>query len=169
MRHHAFVIFPVALAFLAYTLIGDGDNKSKGTKAEAMKKELKRLAGTWELAHWGQDGLLVDRSEWDRIVGKQNQRFTIREDGTLGGPPNPTNGGRNRYVLDPTTAPKTMDLYGPLDKGGESLSSVGIYELDGDEWTVCYAAAVRPRPTDFTFKRGSQHIYKVYRRVKDKK
>jgi uncharacterized protein (TIGR03067 family) len=167
MRYHAFIVFPVAAVFLASSSLGGGDIKAKAARAAAMKQELKRLAGTWELVHWGRDGQLLDRSEWKRLLGKSTVRITFLEGG-FSGVLNSTNGRRSRYVLDPTTAPKTWDCYFPLDNGGEELVSVGIYEFEGDELTMCTGSPLLPRPTDFTLKRGSRHTYQIFRRVKDK-
>ena len=169
MRHHTFIVFPVAAVFLASSSLGGGDLKAKAARAAAMKQELKRLAGTWELVHWGLNGHLVDRSEWKSLLGKSTHRITFLEGGIWGGTPNQTSGRRSRYVLDPTTAPKTLDCYCPLDKGGEVLASVGIYEFDGDELTMCCGSPLLPRPTDFTLKHGSRNSYRVFRRVKDGK
>ena len=50
-----------------------------------------------------------------------------------------------------------------------NLVAIGIYELDGDELWICGAEQDFPRPTDFTFDRGSRQALNYYRRVKDKK
>jgi uncharacterized protein (TIGR03067 family) len=161
------MVFPVAVAFLMSLPPGGGHIKLDDRKVQAVKKESKRLAGTWELVLWGMHGRLVDRSQWERVLGEKAPRMTIDADGSIG------DGGKKgrccRYVLDPTARPKTFDYFCPLDKGGETLASLGIYELNGDEWMVCYTAPTKPRPTDFTFADGSSRIFEVYRRVKDKK
>jgi uncharacterized protein (TIGR03067 family) len=167
MRHHAFVVFPMALAFLAHLPLGGGEKKPQGAKADAIKQDLKRLAGTWELAHWGMNGRLVDRSQWERALGAKTHRITILEGGSVDAKDN--NGRGPKFVLDPTVRPKTLDYFTTSATGVDLLASVGIYELNEDEWIMCYVSYIDPRPTAFTFDRGSRNNYKIYRRVKDKK
>ncbi len=52
--------------------------------------------------------------------------------------------------------------FGPVDfiaegQGLASRRSLGIYVLEGDEWTVCVAPPGRERPTSFTPRGGDGH------------
>jgi len=161
MHHHTTAAFPVVIALFMYALPG-GDN----AKAEAARKELKRLAGTWECAFMGSNGRVI-RSDLGRFFGDEGHRMTILEDGSL--VRKTKDGRRFKYRLDPTARPKTWDYLCSPDKGGDKLVTVGIYELDDNELVICYAASGHPRPTDFTFNRGSYRFFEIWHRVKDKK
>lgn len=65
--------------------------------------------------------------------------------------------------LDSTTTPKHIDLNhesGPLQ--GKTL--LGIYKLDGDEYTACIAAPGKDRPTEFASIEGSGQRLVICRR-----
>ncbi|HEY5061315.1 MAG TPA: TIGR03067 domain-containing protein [Gemmatimonadaceae bacterium] len=65
--------------------------------------------------------------------------------------------------LDETRAPKTFDLIfakGP-EAGGVGL---GIYELDGDTWTICLGFAGKSRPTEFRAPKGTGYALETLKR-----
>ncbi len=41
---------------------------------------------------------------------------------------------------------------------------LGIYELEGDGYRVCFAPVGKPRPSEFTSKSGSGNILQVWER-----
>jgi uncharacterized protein (TIGR03067 family) len=49
------------------------------------------------------------------------------------------------------------------DKGKTFL---GIYELSGDDYKVCFAPAGKGRPVEFSSKEGSGNILQVWKRGK---
>jgi uncharacterized protein (TIGR03067 family) len=63
--------------------------------------------------------------------------------------------------VDPTKHPKVLDASVAKDK-----VAAGIYELEDDVFTLCYAQPGRDRPTDFKAKEGSGHSLSVWKRVK---
>jgi uncharacterized protein (TIGR03067 family) len=68
-----------------------------------------------------------------------------------------------KLKLDASAAPGKLDLMfeeGP-EKGNTSL---GIYTLDGDRWTLCLTLAGRNRPTEFATKAGSGHALETLER-----
>jgi uncharacterized protein (TIGR03067 family) len=69
------------------------------------------------------------------------------------------------FTVDAAKRPKAMDWQiTPLAKhGGLNL---GIYELDGPKLTICTAKPGKPRPTDFSAKKGSGRELCVYLRTR---
>jgi uncharacterized protein (TIGR03067 family) len=63
--------------------------------------------------------------------------------------------------LDATKTPKHMDAIST-----EKEIMPGIYELNGDNYKVCFAQAGKPRPSEFTFNPGSGYIIQVWERKK---
>jgi uncharacterized protein (TIGR03067 family) len=64
--------------------------------------------------------------------------------------------------LDATKSPPAYDLLMPDD--GRSLNAVGIYKVEGQILTVCYAPGRDPRPT--SFEGGHRRFKEVFRRLK---
>jgi uncharacterized protein (TIGR03067 family) len=50
------------------------------------------------------------------------------------------------------------------DKGQISL---GIYEIAGDDYKVCFAPPGKDRPKEFSSKPGSGYILQVWKRAKE--
>lgn len=122
----------------------------------ASRKDIEGLQGTWKLVSALQDGkaLPEDKVKRTRIVIKgETFRFPeLAEDAT-------SRAGTIR--LDATKRPKHMDAVST-----DKEVMLGIYELDGDDYKVCFAPAGRPRPTAFASKPGSGHILQVWERKK---
>jgi uncharacterized protein (TIGR03067 family) len=66
-----------------------------------------------------------------------------------------------RMVLDPDRPAKHIDFVDDKD-----VSEVGIYKLDGDVLTMCFAAPGEPRPVAFTTNEQSKNWLIVLKRVK---
>jgi uncharacterized protein (TIGR03067 family) len=128
--------------------------------ADAPKEggsDLKKLEGTWKLVSGVNNGKeLGDKTVKGARLVIEGDRHTVKV-------------GRNTYKgthkLNMSKSPKTIDISdteGPF-KGKTVL---GIYELDGDEFKICYAPPGKPRPKDFTAKAGSGHRSHVWKRQK---
>ncbi len=67
--------------------------------------------------------------------------------------------------LDATRSPKTIDVKftAGSPKGQMSLS---IYELDGDTLKACSAEPGKDRPSAFSTKEGTGHMFVTYKRAK---
>src|SRR5205823_3510866 len=68
---------------------------------------------------------------------------------------------RGSIKIDPTTTPKRMDSTSPT---GEV--SLGIYEVEGDDYRVCFAPPGKERPTAFGSEPGSGYIFQVWKRAR---
>jgi uncharacterized protein (TIGR03067 family) len=148
----------LAVATLPAALGGGG--KSQGAKAEAIKRDLKRMAGTWEVVFRGRDG-----REFKLPGREQPERITRRADGSYKWEGDSKWTPASWTRIDPAARPKTMTSY---NSGGQAAESIYDF-LNDDELQICTAPQGHPRPTDFTFHPGSSQILTVYRRVKDKK
>lgn len=99
---------------------------------------------------------LSDQNDHDRILGSwrsvliekdgqmdpdgEGAKFVFTEDVLNMG------GIANWYRMDSSTSPKQLDF----NMEGLERPHVGIYQLDGDKLTICFATTVgRPRPTAF--------------------
>jgi uncharacterized protein (TIGR03067 family) len=87
----------------------------------------------------------------------QGNRFILRKDSVII--------SEGTMTLDPTKRPKAIDetiTAGP--NKGKRFSA--IYEIDGEQHTICFAAAGKERPTEFSSTPGSGHLLQVWRREK---
>ena len=123
----------------------------------ATKEDLEGLQGTWRLLSAMEDGksLPEDEVKQTTIVIKDDTfRFPhLAEDATS---------KAGTIKLDATKKPKQMDTVST-----EKEVMLGIYELEGDGYTVCFAMVGKPRPSEFTSKSGSGNIFQVWEREKN--
>ena len=163
------IVIVLALGFLAAADAQDDAAKEKLKKA--IKEETKKLEGTWVRISSEADG---GKTEDAKNPPKKPIRLTITEDkfttSSAGGDSVST------FKLDPTKKPKQLDLTAvEANLLGERLTSLCIYEVDGDELKVCSwfpfeekSFKLQKRPTEFTTKRGSDNVIEVYKREKPK-
>jgi uncharacterized protein (TIGR03067 family) len=122
----------------------------------ASKKDLDGLQGSWKLVSAMRDGeaLPKDKAKKTTIVIKDDTflfpdlaEYATSKEGTI--------------KLDATTKPKQMDA-----TSTEKEVMLGIYELDGDRYKVCFAPTGKPRPSEFASKPGSGNLLQVWKRKK---
>ena len=120
------------------------------------REDLHRLQGTWTLVSAMQDGRALAEAKVKKttIVFKddtfrfpESAEYATSRSGTI--------------TIDATKTPKQMDAISP-----EKEVMLGIYELNGDNYKVCFAPAGKPRPDELTSKAGSGYILQVWVRVK---
>jgi uncharacterized protein (TIGR03067 family) len=155
------IIHPRPLAFfvclIATLLLLSGSAGLVHADGNAAAQELKKLQGTWVVVEAERDGAPLDRIKGNKLVVKDNQFTVVTPSAELKGD----------LKLDPDKAPKAIDFYhqeGLLrDKKWE-----GIYKLDGDKLTLCYAEADsgKDRPDEFTAQEGSNRLLIVVERKK---
>jgi uncharacterized protein (TIGR03067 family) len=157
MKTFDLVVLVVAAAVAA---IG-GTASADDIKEDAVKKELEKLAGTWQLISSEKDGTQAPEDEVKLtkyvIAG---DRYTVQragktvEEGTI--------------RIDPTKAPKTIDVHPTKPEGKVQM---GIYEWDGDEkFRSCFThpGSAQTRPSLFSTTEGTGHVLSVGKREKVK-
>lgn len=125
---------------------------------DAVKREMTLLEGEWSMVSGEASGMSMPKE-----MVKGGKRDAKDGETTI------TFGGqvyfKAKYTIDPTKKPKAIDYImtaGPT-KGKTHL---GIYELDKDTVTFCFAAPGKERPTEFTAKEGSQRTLSVWKKNK---
>ena len=102
--------------------------------------DLKLLAGTWKPkeASLGDNKIDMMLLETATVV-YEGDKYTI----TIG-----DKGEKGTFTLDPQKTPKTMDIF-PTEGDNNGKTLLAIYELAGDQLTICYSLTPTVRPEDF--------------------
>jgi uncharacterized protein (TIGR03067 family) len=118
------------------------------------KKDLDGMQDTWNLVSAMQDGKALPGDEVKQttiVVSGDTFRFPgLAEDATS---------RAGTFKLDATKKPKEMDTI-----SAEKEVILGIYALDENSYKVCFAAAGKPRPSEFGSAPGSGQILQVWKR-----
>jgi uncharacterized protein (TIGR03067 family) len=126
-------------------------------KEEPAEQDIKKLEGSWVLASGTDDGKKLSGEALENTrLSIAGNRHTVKVGETT---------YKGTHKLDATKRPKTIDISdteGPF-KGKTVL---GIYELDGDQFRICYAPPGKDRPKDFSAKAGTGHRSHVWKRQK---
>lgn len=139
MKLQALLVVSVGLLLAAQSGGGDASSDSK------------KLQGTWKMVSGEKDGKEIpeDVIKSARLVIKGDKHYVkVGEELFVG-----------THKLDATTKPKSidaMDTEGP----GKGKTMLGIYEIKGDEFKVCFGEPDSPRPKKFTSKNGFIHVWK---------
>jgi uncharacterized protein (TIGR03067 family) len=131
-----------------------GGSFATDAKEDAIKAELDKLQGTWQLVSVETEGkapsadliktvrVVISGSKHTVHVGDQSPAKDIP------------------FTIDPTATPKET-----TDTLPDGMTIKGIYELDGDTLKSCVAPPGKDRPTEFEGKGGN--TLRVFKRVKD--
>jgi uncharacterized protein (TIGR03067 family) len=144
----------LALALLLGGVLAD---EKKADKEAAAKKEWKRLNGTWEFVGGVDDGKELPAPEGKVTVTLKDGTYTIKQGGKVV--------AEGAAKLDPTASPKSLDTT-PSSGPAKGKTSLGIYEVKGDTYRVCFARPGKPRPKTFEAKEGSGDALYTHRRAK---
>jgi uncharacterized protein (TIGR03067 family) len=138
----------VVLVLVAGLLAG-ADEPKKGDN----KKGATELEGTWVVVSLTQDGKKIDRAKGNTVVF-QGKTMTTRSQRR----------GRSKATFQADPEKKTIDIT-QTDRRGQATVFHGIYQLAGDDLTICLAAPGRDRPKEFTAERGSGNVLTAYKRA----
>jgi uncharacterized protein (TIGR03067 family) len=119
--------------------------------------DLKNMEGTW---------ILVSGEENGKPISEQTMKASRLE---IKGDKHNVKVGDDTFVgthkIDPSKKPKTIDA-SDTDGKFKGKTSLGIYEIKGDEFKVCFAAPEKDRPKEFTTKSGTGTMVHVWKRTK---
>jgi uncharacterized protein (TIGR03067 family) len=125
----------------------------------AYKKELERLAGTWQLVGYEKDGVPTPEADLKQtkyvITG---DKYTVERSGKTV--------EEGWICIDPDRKPRVIDVYPTKPEGKVEM---GIYEWDGDDkLKVCCTdpGTEQTRPRRFSTTKGTGHVLAVCNRVK---
>jgi len=128
------------------------------SRQESIRAEIARLEGEWSMVSCERDGQTLPREfvKTGSRTAKGNETTVILGGQTL---------LKAAFSVDPTTAPKTIDYI--LTAGANvGETQAGIYVLEGDTVTFCFAAPGDPRPTEFTTRGRGSGTLVVWKRKK---
>ena len=163
MKAFVLILWTVAAAVAgnAWTAAGEDD------LGAAVKKELKKFAGTWHYVAYEKDGVKGPQAErglpadlTQMKVIFNGDRLTMQVAGkTL---------QEGWICIDPTRKLKVIDFYSTKPEGKLEM---GIYEWDGDDQLkVCFTdpGTEQTRPRLFSTTKGTGHVLSVAKREKAK-
>jgi len=136
----------IVLVLMICLAVRGDEPQPKNAKSKAIAQALKTFVGTWEIVAVQPPGSTKDAQ---RLVFRQDQTYAALS-------ANHQELWAGTFDLDPTATPKVWDHRSNASKetGGDAL---GIYELDGDQLTLCCVVGKwkeqqwtgKPRPTEF--------------------
>ncbi|HEV3144150.1 MAG TPA: sigma-70 family RNA polymerase sigma factor [Gemmataceae bacterium] len=127
-------------AGLSYVVHAQEKDKEK----DPAKSDQERLEGTWEVTSAQMSGKEAEGQEAANI---KEHKIVFKGD-TL------TAKEKCKFKLDPTKNPKELDLEVDVGNEVEKGTWKGIYELKGDDLTLCMALPNMDRPGTFESKEG---------------
>ena len=135
------------LVLLAGSLVSNAE--------DAVKAELKKLEGTWQLVSAMTDGKAATEDFVAKVqVIIKDGKHSVKIDGETAVKEIPV-------AVDPSTDPKST-----TDTLPDGQTILGIYKLEGDKLTSCVAKPGQPRPKAFASEPGSGQTLRVFRRAK---
>ena len=148
MMQTAVLVLTAGLSLTA----GDGNK-------ELLDMDYAKLEGTWQVVSLEVDGMMIPKEtiKNSKLIIKSKE-FTMKENIAT---------YKGTFSIDPSKKPKTIDI--KFTEGPENgNTSLGIYELDGDDLKLCLSVTTKERPTEFTAKPKSGHGFEVLKREKPK-
>ncbi|MFO0844671.1 MAG: TIGR03067 domain-containing protein [Gemmataceae bacterium] len=120
------------------------------------KKDLKAMQGDWVGEKMVRDGMpFPDDSAQALFRTMKGNAYTVHRFRTKA--------GAGTLKLDATKDPRQIDM---TPDGGKAGTILGIYKIDGDTLTICYAPPKGKRPEAFESKEGTGVTLSVWVREK---
>ncbi len=154
MKTLRFLIVGALLSAMVTTAAADD------AKDEAIKKDRKKIEGTWRIVELVVDGNKAEQEDARKltVVNGPDGTWSLRsEDKEI---------SKGTSTFDSTQKPKTID-FTATDGGGKGNQYLGIYELGEEARKLCFAPPGKDRPTEFASAPGSEHVLVKFERVKD--
>jgi uncharacterized protein (TIGR03067 family) len=115
------------------------------SKADAIKDEIKKFAGTWKLvaANFDNEEKTPEDVKTASLV-VEGDGFTLKIGDAV---------HKGKFVIDPTKKPKTIDV--EFTEGSLKDSKVlGVYQIDGNKRKSCFSVSDKDRPEDLAPGKG---------------
>ena len=154
MKAHALYFFCVSWFIVGFGAITAGGEAND----EAIKKDRTQMTGTWRPIAYQKDGKKAPDEQLAKtrtIFSADGKIMVQREGKTI---------VQGTIMIDPAKKPKQSN--GTFTDGELKGTTLGIYEVDGDNMKICYAMPGKDRPTEFSSKPGSGHVLVFYKRAK---
>jgi uncharacterized protein (TIGR03067 family) len=142
----------IAMGFGVLLLVAADEPKKDALKSEASPQ------GTWKLTRGETGGKALTKKQLKGgklVIKGDHYTVVLAGKGTVKG----------TEKLDPSKEPKTIDIK-DANGANKGKTSLGIYELRGDEFIVVFAPPGKPRPTKLAAAPGSGQWKHVWTRVK---
>ena len=126
-------------------------------QADAVKGELQKLQGTWQIELQEEDGMKLAEDELKgRTLSFGKNLFLIRQNTKMV--------QIGKLKIDPSKSPKTINTV--IEKGAHEGDILpGIYQLEGDTLKVCLSTDGDQRPKEFKTEPKSGRMLLVCKRV----
>jgi uncharacterized protein (TIGR03067 family) len=125
---------------------------------DAITKEMAQLEGEWSMVSGEANGASMPGAmvKTGKRVAKKGETTIFMGERVY---------FKAKFSIDPARKPRAID-YTMTEGPTKGKTHLGIYKLDGDKVTFCFAAPGKDRPTEFTAREGSQQTLSVWRRLK---
>lgn len=156
MQPHLKMQYVMVLGFLITAVMGV--SAADDANEEAIKKDRKRIEGTWTIVSLVVNGnsSTVDSGKMIVVNGADGSwNLTVDGQEIVQG----------TTTIDPSKKPKTIDIK-PTTGDDKGKIYQGIYEVGDDTRKLCFAPTGKPRPTEFTSVAGTDHVLVMFERVK---
>ena len=128
------------------------------TFAAELTDEQKKLQGSWRPTDARLGDIKIDEETLAKsTVLYEGERFTI----TIG-----DSVQQGTFAIDPKQSPKTLDIFYTSGPNNGS-TTVAIYEIDGDNLTVCYSLNSNNRPTELKSEGDQTRLLVKFERKKE--
>ena len=125
---------------------------------EAVKKDRKRIEGTWKVVSFTING--------NQSTGDVGKIIVVNgADGSWNLTVNDQELVQGATTINPSKKPKEIDIT-PTTGDDKGKMYPGIYEVADDTRKLCFAPTGKPRPTEFTSVAGTDHVLVMFERVK---
>jgi uncharacterized protein (TIGR03067 family) len=122
------------------------------------KKELEKLQGDWVMVSGERNGEALPDEQIKALKRTiKDDEFTVMRDGETV--------AKGKFTVDPSKSPKTIDV--TITEGDNKDKTMkGIYEIDGDNYKVCFAPSGKDRPKEFSSKGDEGLTLSVWKKAK---
>jgi uncharacterized protein (TIGR03067 family) len=137
---------------LALALAASAEEK----KEDANKKDLKAMQGDWAGDSFKRDGMAFPADDAQALFRTvKDDRYTLHRFRKKV--------GSGKFTIDATKSPKEINFIPDAPPKGKPAPAIpGIYKIDGDKITMCYATPGGERPAKFESTEGSGRTLVVW-------